>query len=233
MCALQLVIAATLQSQDSAEGHAIRWWEVTAVVGGIAVASLADRGVNVWTQDHRSSSSDDVAAIFKNGGQPAVVFGVGAGITLTGVISGHDRLRRTGERVLAATAVAGLTTGAIKFSVGRARPSETDDPYAFKPFSGNDAFPSGHATLAFALATSLSDEIHKPWISAVLYTGAAGTAWSRLNDQRHWLSDVLMGGAIGITGAKVMSGRWRIFGLAPPRFLVEPGGEELEWHYQF
>jgi membrane-associated phospholipid phosphatase len=233
MCALQLVIAATLQSQDSAEGHAIRWWEVTAVVGGIAVASLADRGVNVWTQDHRSSSSDDVAAIFKNGGQPVVVFGVGAGITLTGVISGHDRLRRTGERVLAATAVAGLTTGAIKFSVGRARPSETDDPYVFKPFSGNDAFPSGHATLAFALATSLSDEIHKPWISAVLYTGAAGTAWSRLNDQRHWLSDVLMGGAIGITGAKVMSGRWRIFGLAPPRFLVEPGGEELEWHYQF
>lgn len=233
MCALQLVMAATLQSQDSAQGHAIRWWEVTAVVGGVAVASLADRGVNVWTQDHRSSSSDDVAAIFKNGGQPAVVFGVGAGITLTGVITGHDRLRRSGERVLAATAVAGLATGAIKFSVGRARPSETDDPYMFKPFSGNDAFPSGHATLAFALATSLSDEIHKPWISAVLYTGAAGTAWSRLNDQRHWLSDVLMGGAIGITGAKVMSGRWRIFGLAPPRFLVEPGGEELEWHYQF
>ena len=232
-CALQFVVAATAQTQDSAHGHAIRWWEVTAVVGAVAVSSLADRSVNIWSQEHRSSSSDQLAAIFRNGGQPAVVFGVGAGIALTGVISGHDRLRRSGERVLASTAVAGLTTAAIKFSAGRVRPIDTDDPYIFMPFSGHDAFPSGHATLAFALATSISDEIHSPWVSALLYTGATGTAWSRINDQRHWLSDVLMGSAIGITGAKIMSGRWRIFGLAPPRFLVEPAGAQIEWRYRF
>lgn len=233
VCALQLVFTATGSSQQNEQPHSIQWWEVATVVGAVGVASLADRGLNVWIQDQRSSSSDDLAAAFRTGGQPAFVFGVGGGITLAGVISGHDNLRRSGERVLASTIVAGVTTGAIKISVGRLRPDVTDDPYIFKPFSGNDAFPSGHATLAFALATSLSDEIHKTWVSAVLYTGAAGTAWSRLNDQKHWFSDVLMGSAIGITGAKVMEGRWRIFGLGPPKFLVDPAGARLEWRAKF
>jgi membrane-associated phospholipid phosphatase len=232
-CAVQLCLASIAQSQEQSPSHTIRWWEVTTVVGAVAVASLADRTVNIWSKDHRSESSDKLAAIFRTGGQPAVVLGVGGGIALAGVISDRAGLRRSGERILASAAVAGLTTAAIKLTAGRVRPIDTDDPYIFKPFSGNDAFPSGHATLAFALATSLSDEIHNPWISVVLYTGATGTAWSRINDQRHWLSDVLMGGAIGITGAKIMNGRWRILGLTPPRFLVDPAGARVEWHARF
>lgn len=228
------MVASIAQSPDSLpQSHAIRWWEVAAVVGGVGVASLADRSVNIWSQDHRSTNSDAVAAVFRTGGEPAVVFGVSGGIVLAGVVSGHDGLRRSGERVLASAAVAGLAAATIKLPVGRVRPVDTDNPYIFKPFSGNDAFPSGHATLAFALATSLSEEIHNPWASAALYTFAAGTAWSRINDQLHWLSDVLMGSAIGITGANVMEGRWRVFGLGPPKFLVEPAGARLEWRVDF
>src|SRR5207247_10120090 len=103
-----------------------------------------------------------VGAVRPDGGA-ALVLGIGGGTPLAGVISGHAGLRRSGERVLASTVVAGLTTGAINVSLGRLRPSETDNPYIFKPFSGNDALPSGHATLAFALATSLSHEIHNTW----------------------------------------------------------------------
>jgi membrane-associated phospholipid phosphatase len=231
-CVMQL-LASMAYSQDSTPAHTIRWWEVTAVVGTVALASVADHGVNVWIQDQRSAQSDKLAAAFRTGGQPLFVFGVSGGILLAGVVSGHDALRRSGERVLTSVAVAGITTAGIKLSTGRLRPDQTDDPFIFKPFSGNDAFPSGHATLAFALATSLSEELHNPWVSAILYTGAAGTAWSRLNDQRHWLSDVLMGSAIGITGAKIMEGRWRLFGLGPPKFLADPSGARLMWRYQF
>jgi membrane-associated phospholipid phosphatase len=231
-CALQLLVS-TAYSQDQTRSHTIQWWEVTAVVGTVALTSLADHGVNVWIQDHRSASSDKLAAAFRTGGQPLFVFGTSGGILLAGVISGHDELRRSGERALASVVLAGIATAGIKLSTGRLRPDQTDDPFIFKPFSGNDAFPSGHATLAFALATSLSDEIHKPWVSALLYTGATGTAWSRLNDERHWLSDVLMGGAIGITGAKVIEGRWRLFGLGPPKFLADPSGARLMWRYRF
>ena len=135
--------------------------------------------------------------------------------------------------MLASVVTAGLTTVTIKRIVGRFRPDGTSDQYVFRPFSDHDAFPSGHTTVAFALAASLAEEIHRPWATAVLYAGATGTAWSRLNDHEHWLSDVLGGAAVGITAAKAIKGRWRIFGLGPPRFLVDPTGARLEWRAAF
>ncbi len=199
----------------------------------IGVASVADRGVDGWIQDQRSSQSDAVARGFRNGGQPEVVFGVAGGIVVAGVVSGRPSLRRSGVRVLSSVVVAGVTTAVFKRGMGRLRPSETTDPYVFKPFTQHDAFPSGHSTLAFALATSLGEEVHNRWVTAALYAGATGTAWSRLNDHRHWLSDVMAGAAVGITAAKVMEGRWRVFGLGPPLFLIDPRGARVEWRAEF
>jgi membrane-associated phospholipid phosphatase len=214
--AFQLLIGARLEGQRDA----------VLVVGVIGAAALADRGLNGWIQDHRSSGSDAVARVFRNGGQPEVVFGVGGGILVAGVISGRPALRRRGGRVLASLAVAGLTSTAIKRLTGRLRPATTNDPFLFKPFSDHDSFPSGHATMAFALATSLSKEIHNRWATAALYTFATGTAWSRMNDRRHWLSDVLAGAAVGFTAAKIIEKH-------PPRFLVDPDGARLEWRLAF
>src|SRR6266550_363782 len=220
------------QTQPAAS-HNVRWWEAAALVGVIGVASVADRGVDGWIQDQRSSQSDAVARGFRNGGQPEVVFGVAGGIVVAGVISGRPSLRRSGVRVLSSVVVAGVTTAVFKRGMGRLRPSETTDPYVFKPFTQHDAFPSGHSTLAFALATSLGEEVHNRWVTAALYAGATGTAWSRLNDHRHWLSDVMAGAAVGITAAKVMEGRWRVFGLGPPLFLIDPRGARVEWRAEF
>lgn len=227
-----VLIAPRLPAQDQ-PSHSIRWWEAAAVVGVIGVASMADRRVNTWAQDQRSSRSDALARGFRHLGQPEVVFAVPGGIILAGVVSGRPNLSRSGLRVLSSVIVAGATTAIIKRVTGRLRPETTSDPYLFKPFSGGDAFPSGHATVAFAFASSLGDEIHSGWVSGVLYAGATGTAWSRLNDHRHWLSDVMAGAAVGITGAKVMEGRWRVFGLGRPRFLVGPHSARLEWHGEF
>jgi len=217
----------------SAQAHNIRWWEAAIVVGTVGVASALDRRVDNWTQDQRSPGSDRVARVFKYGGEPVLIFGVSGGILAAGVISGRPELTRRGGRVLASVVAAGLTTGALKEITGRFRPDNTTDPYVFRPFTNHDAFPSGHATMAFALATSLSAEIHRPWATALLYAGATGTAWSRLNDQKHWLSDVLAGATVGITAANVIEGRWRIFGLGPPRFLVDPHHARLEWRVTF
>lgn len=222
LLAFQALAAAGVHSQE----HRSRWWDAAIFVGAIGAASLADRGLNGWIQDHRSSNSDAVARFFRNGGEPEVVFGIPGGILVAGVVSGRPALRRSGGRVLASVVVAGLTNVAIKRLTGRLRPAETSDPFLFKPFSDHDSFASGHATMAFALATSLSHEIGNRWATAALYTFATGTAWSRMNDRRHWLSDVLAGAAVGFTAAKIIARH-------PPRFLVDSDGARLEWRFAF
>lgn len=214
-------------------GHTIRWWEAAITVGTIGAVSLFDRQVDDWVQDRRSSHSDAVARAFRVGGEPELVFGVPGAILVAGVISDRKDLQRSGGRVLASVVLAGVITGGGKVVTGRLRPDESGTQYSFKPFTHHDSFPSGHATMSFALATSLADEIHRPWATALLYAGATGTAWSRLNDHKHWLSDVLAGATIGITAGKVIEGRWRIFGLGPPQFLVAPRGARLEWRVVF
>lgn len=64
-----------------------------------------------------------------------------------------------------------------------------------------NSFPSGHTAVAFMTATMLHKEYgttRSPWYSIAGYTMALGTGVSRQLKNRHWVSDVLMGAAIGI-----------------------------------
>lgn len=200
-----------------------RWYHAGAVLGGIALASLLDENVRDQLQAHRSQGKDDVAGVFRRMGQAEVFGTVGLGTIAVGMLSGNPRIRRAGERISAGLLLAGTLGALTKEVVGRRRPDLTGGAYRFKPFSGQDAWPSGHTTMAFALAASVSDEIHSTPVTIGLYSAATLTGWSRLNDNRHWLSDVLAGAALGITSAKLMNGHWRVFGVGAPKFLLEPG----------
>jgi membrane-associated phospholipid phosphatase len=149
------------------------------------------------------------------------------------------RKTRAGGRLVASVALSGAAMQGMKMVVGRSRPNEGVGAFAFHPFTGisdsagieaRGSFPSGHTTAAFAVATSLADDIDSPVVDVVLYTLAAGTGWSRVHENRHWLSDTAMGALLGITSAKLVNGRWRIFDLRSPGFLVTPtGAPALSW----
>jgi membrane-associated phospholipid phosphatase len=130
-------------------------------------------------------------------GQPVAI---GAGALAWGVAwwVGRPGLMHAAQRADLAMLAAGATTIAIKEAVGRERPDESPgDATVFHPFTSHDAFPSGHATLAFAAATVLDRETRARWVPMVAYPAAGLVAWSRLHDRRHWTSDVLAGAAIG------------------------------------
>jgi membrane-associated phospholipid phosphatase len=213
--------------------HAVQWYEAAGVFGVVVASSALDDAVRDYTQDHRSAGKDDVAAFFRHMGQPEVYVTVGLGTLLTGFIAEDGGIQRAGGRITASLITAGAANSALKLLVGRKRPNDSTDPYEFAPFSNNDAFPSGHTAMAFALATSVSDEIHAWPVSVGLFGAATLTGWSRINDNKHWLSDVLGGAAVGITSAKIMDGHWTIFGLGQPHFLADPQGATLSMSASF
>ena len=175
-----------------------------------------------FLQRHRSRTLDGFAGVFRTMGSVPVYAGAALGITAGGFISGDDAVKRTGGRLILSELMTVAVDEFLKKVTGRARPDVSASPWDFDPLKNKQvSFVSGHAALAFVLATSLSDDIHNTWASIGLYTFATGTAWSRLNDNRHWPSDVVGGAVLGFTVSKMMSNRWEVLGFDPPRFVQE------------
>jgi membrane-associated phospholipid phosphatase len=230
--------AARAQVPDSTafRRHALKAWEVGAVVaGGLVTMAVLDAPIHEWSQDstHRSGTLDDLSSVVREFGQVDVIAPVTGGIILAGLITNKPSILHSGLRIGASVLLSSAVTQVAKYSLGRKRPDATDGVWDFAPFSGSTAMWSGHSSAAFAFATSLSQEIHNPWATAGLFVFATGTAWSRVYDNKHWASDVLVGAAVGIASAKLATGRWTIFGLRVPAPLAGNGRAGLMWQGSF
>jgi membrane-associated phospholipid phosphatase len=234
MLLVPLVFTTSLRAQDiQPTPQEVRWWQAAVVFGGVALAGAFDEPVERDMQRDRSQLGDRLASAVRRMGEPEVFATIPGAMIAAGLLTKRPGLRRGGERIAISLALAGVLVASGKLAVGRLRPNQTPETGVFKPFSGADAFPSGHATMAFALAASLADEIKRPWATAALMTVAAATGWSRLNDNKHWLSDVVAGAALGVTSAQVVEERWRIFHLRPPALFVAPGRTGVAWRVPF
>jgi hypothetical protein len=71
--------------------------------------------------------------------------------------------------------------------------------------SAYTSFPSGHTAQAFAAATFLSEEYKDrlPWIPYAAYGMASSVGLLRMANNRHYVSDVLLGAGLGILSMKV------------------------------
>jgi len=97
-----------------------------------------------------------------------------------------------------ATTIASLVvTPLLKEVFGRRRPWENQGPHHFEPFSGAESFPSGHSMRAFTLASVMASHYRRTWVKITCYTLAGLVAWSRMEYDVHYLSDVMGGAAIG------------------------------------
>jgi membrane-associated phospholipid phosphatase len=89
----------------------------------------------------------------------------------------------------------------VKELTHRARPEEGEGAYKwYGPFkgSGNESFFSGHTSLSFCTATMIFLHSHKKWWVGVLgYTMATGIGVSRMQKEKHWASDVIVGATVG------------------------------------
>ncbi len=140
------------------------------------------------------------------GGAPGMA--VAAAWWGTGVLAERQRWAEEGARMTRAAVVGVGAAWAAKRLTGRRRPDDwaagTGDPWRWG--AGGDAFPSGHATVAFALSTAWAEGRPRSRAArTAAYALATGTALARVRYRRHWLSDVVAGAALGVA-----VGRWSV-----------------------
>lgn len=116
-----------------------------------------------------------------------------AGLMMAMKVCGYES-RSSWPRMLVSdafsTALMAATVNGLKYTVQRPRPDG----------SQNNSFPSGHTATAFMSATMLHKEYgwRSPWFSIGGYTLAAATGVSRILNNKHWMTDIAAGAAVGI-----------------------------------
>ena len=164
------------------------------IVGGLM---FADKDIDRWAQNHRSTVTNRISSITAALGAD-YGFYLSGGLLAGGAIFNHENMRETGREALEAGIVAAVFDGLIlKRIVGRERPAVSNGRTVFVPGSSNDSFPSGHATEAFAIASVIASR-SKSWpIPVVAYGLATIVAMDRINTRNHYASDVVAGALIG------------------------------------
>lgn len=221
-------------AQDLSVPRQITWYDPLIVAAGVSVFFLVDNPVRSYMLDNQTTTKDDLASAFKKVGAPQVWALVPAVMVGTGFALKKPGLTRSGYRAVTSALLAGGITAVFKYALGRERPSTSGaEPLDFIPFSGNVSMPSGHTSTAFGFAASLAEDVHPLWAKIGLYALASGTAWSRVYDNAHWTSDVIAGAIVGITSAKLVSGKWQAWGIRPPSVFTDGHQVTVSWQGTF
>jgi membrane-associated phospholipid phosphatase len=154
---------------------------------------------------------DDVFAPGAIAGRTYVHF-AGAAITYVwGRAARQPRVAHIGVDLIRAQLMTYALTQAVKLSARRERPDG----------SNNRSFPSGHASITFASATVL--QRHFGWRGALLYPVASYVAMSRLHENRHYLSDVIFGAALGLVAGRTVTRHGRNQWTVSPALMPDGG----------
>lgn len=195
---LALVLAAPAGAQRRPDS----WVWAGAVVAG---AALLDGPVDRAVPQGGGTRWAWATRALNHGGRPQYAAVALGGAYVGGRLAGARELSSSAAHVGAALLASGVANGALKYAVGRERPSATGDPHRFRPFNAENrwqSFPSGHTVVAFSLATAFSEEADRRWVTAASYTGAALVGWSRIYDDKHWTSDVVGGAVVGTLASR-------------------------------
>ncbi|MGH8128892.1 MAG: phosphatase PAP2 family protein [Gammaproteobacteria bacterium] len=158
----------------------------------VAVAAGGPLGI-----DHRLSY--DNSGIWKRSNQK-LLLGLMVGTEVVGGLweGGQTRLGRTFWQSIDASAIAAVSSQALKYAFTRARPSQTDNPNLWFQGGSHYSFPSGEVATVSAIVTPFVLEYRRdtPAVYALellpLYDAVA-----RVKVRGHWQSDVVASLALG------------------------------------
>lgn len=118
----------------------------------------------------------------------------------------RDRGPTSALAMLLAVAVAYRLDNVMKGIVERPRPPGLVDSLHVREHIGGFGFPSGHTTMAFALAASLHPILPGRW-RGLVWASAIAVGLARMHVGVHWPADVVGGAALGIA---IGTGAWLV-----------------------
>src|SRR5918996_1174469 len=123
----------------------------------------------------------------------------------TGYIKKDKQLQHKGWEVAGSLVIVAVVIEGLKYTVNRDRPYEKYPEKIYPDKNQNSpTFPSGHTSIAFSTATTLTLEFKKWYVVVPAYVWAAGVSYSRLYLGEHYPSDVISGAITG-AGSAVLS----------------------------
>ena len=122
--------------------------------------------------------------------------GIAATFYAVGRATHNQRARETGVLSAEALIDSAIVATAVKEVTQRRRPTAGISRGDF--FDGGSSFPSGHSIEAWTLATVIANEYHDHRaVEIAAYGLASAVSISRFTGHNHFLSDVLVGSALG------------------------------------
>ena len=177
------------------------WRHLGIMVGGTALLTLADQPLRNDTQGNQRYYNSLMIEGGRMYGEAYSIAGVAGVFGLYGLITRDTVAKKIGIELLQAGLYSAALTEILKVIVGRARPYTNEGPGSFHPFTllneDYNSFPSGHSTSAFALSTVMSRHAKSTGLKILAYVPAGFTLFSRIYQDKHWISDELVGAAIG------------------------------------
>ncbi|HSS21271.1 MAG TPA: phosphatase PAP2 family protein [Pyrinomonadaceae bacterium] len=168
-------------------------WLAPSAIGTMALITTDRITGDEMAEFHRQLTP---SRIISYGGS---FYGAGAVIGtfyLVGRTKNNSRARETGVLSAEASLDGFIVSSALKGVTQRARPLAGVERSEF--FDGGNSFPSGHSIQAWSVATIIANEYHEHRVVQVAaYGAAAAIGFSRFTGEKHYLSEVLVGSALG------------------------------------
>jgi hypothetical protein len=192
----------------------------------IANTSMDRKISDIYQENVRSEPLDRSCKVFK-------VFGSNMPLTIafiSGVTASYlSRGTETGEKIhdYSLNTFRGIITGlptliAGQNLLGGDRPSQNTNSY-WGPFS-NDHGVSGHAFMGAVPFITAANMTSNPYLKGFFYLASTATALSRINDNAHYGSQIILGWALAYASCNAVE---------DTNLSIEAGGNRITAGYKF
>ena len=189
------------------------WITAAAVAGATTAVYFVDSDIRTFAQRNQSSLGDRTADLGNALGNPLYTLPPLGLFYLYGQVTDDSKARQTSLLAVESLALSSALTWTVKEVAQRPRPFTGEASSNWHGPSSDIAdysFPSGHATAAFSVASVIAGQYgSNPYVPPLAYGLASLTAFARVYDDKHWASDVVLGGAIGYFVGKGVVGYHR------------------------